>query len=221
MGFFDPAGQSAQATMAGLDANLAVPAGAGWSRNDDRVDHPGTTDLSPWGGEYDSAEWVVTDLRGAVAARLMGDTMRSERLIKWVRDQASANYLEVAETYDENTGEYKFNAPMVGFGAGVFALAVAARDGLVTGPACGAYYEQGGAGGAGGGGGGGGASSASSSAATGGGGVGAGGLEDGDCGCGVVGAAPAGRARAQAAWALLAAAAGVGVLVAGRRRRQG
>jgi hypothetical protein len=68
MGLFDPKGPIAAATMKGLDEKLLSPAGAGWSRNDDRNDHSGKTDLSPWGSEYDSAEWVVTNLRGAVAA---------------------------------------------------------------------------------------------------------------------------------------------------------
>ncbi len=90
---------------------------------------PARTDLSPWGSEYDSAEWVVTDLRGAVAARLMGDVARSDRLLRWVLDQSAANYLAVAETYDEIRGTYSQRARMVGFGAGVYALALAARDG--------------------------------------------------------------------------------------------
>jgi hypothetical protein len=104
MGLFDPKGPLAKATLAALDAHLLAPAGAGWSRNDDRTDHAGGNDLSPWGSEYDSAEWVFTDMRGAVATRLGGDTTRSDRLLKWVNDQSLANYLEVAETYDENTG---------------------------------------------------------------------------------------------------------------------
>jgi hypothetical protein len=157
MGLFDPKGPIAAATVKGLDEHLLSPAGAGWSRNDDRSDHPGQEDLSPWGSEYDSAEWVVTNLRGAVAAHLMGDSARAERLLAWVRDQSLTNYLAVAETYDESTGKYKFNAPMVGFGAGVYALALAARSGKLDDPACGAYYQgptgAGGAGGEGGSGG--------------------------------------------------------------------
>ncbi|KYF71213.1 glycosyl hydrolase, partial [Sorangium cellulosum] len=154
MGLFDPRGRIAAATLAGLDEHLRAPAGAGWSRNDDRTDHAGADDLSPWGSEYDSAEWVVTDLRGAVAARLMGDDARSDRLLRWVLDQSAANYLAIAETYDETSGAYKFNAPMIGFGAGVYALALAARDGLVVGPACGAYFDEGDTSGSGAGGGG-------------------------------------------------------------------
>ena len=153
MGLFDPKGPIAKATLKSLDENLIVAAGPGWSRNDDRTDHSGGEDISGWGSEYDSAEWVVTDLRGAVATWLGGDTERSDRLVHWVRDQSLANFLAVSETYEENTGHYKFNAPMVGFGAGVFTLALFARDGVLTDPACGAYYpESGGPGGSGGGG---------------------------------------------------------------------
>ena len=148
---FHPTGAIAQATLAGLDTHLGVPAGAGWSRNDDLTDHGGGNDLSPWGSSYDSAEWVVTDLRGAVAATLGGDVARRDQLSNWVRDQALANYLEVAETFDESTGLYKFNSPMMGFGAGAYVLALAARSAQPD-PACGAYFDQpaGGGGGAGG-----------------------------------------------------------------------
>ncbi|WP_437600652.1 glycoside hydrolase family 15 protein [Sorangium sp. So ce590] len=233
MGLFDPRGRIAAATLAGLDEHLLVPAGAGWSRNDDRFDHAGANDLSPWGSEYDSAEWVVTDLRGAVAARLMGDEARSDRLLRWVLDQSTANYLAIAETYDETSGAYKFNAPMVGFGAGVYALALAARDGQVVGPACGAYFDEGatsGAGGAGGAGAWGGPSSGSAgsgpgggpssgSAGSGGAGVGgAGGGADGiqdDAGCGCRLATAEGAAR----WPPLAAAVAVAAAGLGRRRR--
>jgi hypothetical protein len=45
MGLFDPQGNIAQATLAGLDGHLCVNAGPGWSRNDDRYDHAGGVDL--------------------------------------------------------------------------------------------------------------------------------------------------------------------------------
>jgi len=232
MGLFHPQGTIAQATLAGLDGHLWVNAGPGWSRNDDRYDHAGSADLSPWGSDYDSAEWVITDLRGAIAKREAGDAARADRLLAWVRDQAVANYLAVAETFDENEGTYKFNTPMVGFGAGAYALAVLHREGLAVEPACGAYYDlpagTGGAGGAGGG--------PSTSSAGGAGGAGAGGApgttttgsetsagvggasadpgeEDGGCGCRAGGGAPA-----NAASGLALAAALLSVL---RRRHRG
>ncbi len=143
MGLFDPEGPIAAATLKGLDEHLRVDAGPGWSRNDDRWDHQNVDDLSPWGGEYDSAEWVITDLRGAIALRKAGDAARAEGLSRWVLDQALTNYLMVAETYDELLGTYKFNTPMLGFGAGAFALAMAHRAGDFADPACGAYFDEG------------------------------------------------------------------------------
>lgn len=142
MGLFDPEGEITQATLDGLDANLGVAAGPGWSRNDDRWDHQGNTDLSPWGSDYDSAEWVITDLRGAIATRMRGDAERSDSLLTWVREQAEANFLMVAETFDENDGTYKFNTPMLGFGAGAYILALAHRAQPLADPACGAYFDE-------------------------------------------------------------------------------
>ncbi|WP_338873295.1 glycoside hydrolase family 15 protein [Myxococcus stipitatus] len=142
MGLFDPAGKIARETMRGLDLRLSSPAGAGWARNDDRYDHTGWADMSPWGSEYDSAEWVIVSLRGAMAKRMAGDSARADRVLKWVTDQSLKNYLAVAETYDEMSGAYKFNAPMVGFGAGAYALALAHRADGTADPACGAYLDE-------------------------------------------------------------------------------
>lgn len=142
MGLFDPAGKIARGTLTRLDNTLTTVAGEGWARNDDDSDHTGGTDLSPWGSEYDRAEWVIVDLRGAIAKRLAGDTARADRLLQWVTSQSVKNYLAISETYEENTGAYKFNAPMVGFGAGAYALALAQRAGGAGEPACGAYLDE-------------------------------------------------------------------------------
>ncbi|MDP2274696.1 MAG: glycosyl hydrolase [Archangium sp.] len=141
MGLFAADGRVAQATLDALERELKVPYGPGWARNDDRVDHPGTTDLSPWGSEYDSAEWVITDLRGAMAMRAAGRSSRADALLEFTRGQGAANALVFAETYEENSGAWKFNAPMVGFGAGAWVLALAHRGGLAITPACGAFEE--------------------------------------------------------------------------------
>jgi hypothetical protein len=141
MGLFDPNGRIATATLDALDRQLRVSRGPGWSRNDDRADHAGGNDLSPWGSEYDSAEWVVTDLRGAVAMRAAGRVSRADALLDFTRRQSVANALVHAETYEENSGAWKFNAPMVGFGAGAWVLALAHRNGRAIAPACGAYEE--------------------------------------------------------------------------------
>ncbi len=142
MGLFDPKGRIAHATAQALDARLHVKAGPGWSRNDDRSDHPAASDLSPWGSEYDSAEWVVTDLRGSLALHAMHQDERSQSILQWTTAQASKNADVISETYDENTGAMKFNAPMIGFGAGVYALALYGRSAAAIAPACGAFLDE-------------------------------------------------------------------------------
>jgi hypothetical protein len=128
LGIFAPDRRIGRATLALLDQQLKAHAGPGWSRNDDVVDHPTGVDLSPWGSAYDSAEWVFTDLRGALLAPTLD----------WTTAQAAANAGVIPETYDENSGAWKFNAPMVGFGAGVYLLAL--RPPIA--PACGAYFDE-------------------------------------------------------------------------------
>ncbi len=127
LGLFRRDGRIARATVALLDAKLKTTAGPGWARNDDRTD---TNNLSPWGSEYDSAEWVFTDLRGS---RLKGTRA-------FTTAQAAANAGVIPETYDEATGAWKFNAPMIGFGAGAYLLSLAAPEG----PACDVYFDEGG-----------------------------------------------------------------------------
>ena len=142
MGLFKPDGRIAGATLDALDRQLRVAAGPGWARNDDRTDHAGQADTSPWGSEYDSAEWAFTDLRGAAAMRAAGRSVRADGLLAWATGQANANAELVPETWDEATGAWKFNAPMVGFGAGVYVLALAQRATGAPEPACGVYFED-------------------------------------------------------------------------------
>ncbi|MDX2010392.1 MAG: glycosyl hydrolase [Myxococcaceae bacterium] len=141
MGLFDPSGRIGRATTMGLD-RLRVTAGPGWSRNDDRRDHQGRMDLSPWGSEYDSAEWVITDVRGSMVHRAQGQTARADALLRWIGGHAVANADLIPETFDETSGAWKFNAPMVGFGAGVWVLALAHRSGAPLEPACGAFFDE-------------------------------------------------------------------------------
>lgn len=141
MGLFAADGRIARATLDAMDRELKVAHGPGWARNDDRTDHAGASDLSPWGSEYDSAEWVITDLRGAVAMRAAGRVSRADALLEFTRLQSLRNAGVFAETYEENTGVYKFNAPMIGFGAGAWVLALAHRGGRALEPACGDYEE--------------------------------------------------------------------------------
>ncbi|MBK7864095.1 MAG: glycosyl hydrolase [Archangiaceae bacterium] len=119
LGLFKADGRIGKATVALLDSKLKTP--HGWSRNDDRTNSNG---LSPWGSEYDSAEWVFTDLRGGKRG--------------WTTANAAANAGVIPETYDEVSGAWKFNAPMVGFGAGAYLLSLLPPEA----PACGVYFED-------------------------------------------------------------------------------
>jgi MYXO-CTERM domain-containing protein len=144
MGLFDPAGDIASATLGGLDNNLVTPASeVGWARNDDATDHLGGRDLSPWGSTYDSVEWVITDLRGSMAFRAAGYPERADGMLAWILAQSQANYRMVAETYNATTGIYENNTPMLGFGAGAWALAMAHRAGDYQSAACGEFWEGG------------------------------------------------------------------------------
>lgn len=142
MGLFDPHGRIATATLDALESKLKVNYGPGWSRNDDRVDHGDVQDLSPWGSEYDSAEWVVTDMRGVIALREAGRTARADEVLAFTTAQAKANANAFVETYEESTGVWKFNAPMLGFGAGAWVLSLAHASGRAIEPACGAYFDE-------------------------------------------------------------------------------
>ena len=73
--------------------------------------------------------------------RAAGRTSRADALLTFTTGQSSANGLVLAETYEETTGAWKFNAPMVGFGAGAWVLAMAHRGGLAVTPACGNFDE--------------------------------------------------------------------------------
>ena len=159
LGLFAPDAGIAAGTLDALDAKLRVTAGPGWARNDDLTDHGGGNDLSPWGSDYDSAEWVFTDMRGAISMRLAGRVARADALLAWTTSQSVQNAGLITETYDPASGAWKFNAPMVGFGAGAYVLALQQRAAGAVAPACEVFFENetstdGGSGGGSGGGGG-------------------------------------------------------------------
>ena len=140
MGLLDPEGAVGQATLDAMVLELQTADGPGFSRNDDSWD---ANDLSPWGSNYDSDEWVVIDLRAAVAARELGDLLLADELLAWITDQSAANYNAIGETFDPVTADYTNNAPMVGFGPGAYIAALNHREGVLNvDPACGVYPEE-------------------------------------------------------------------------------
>ena len=140
MGLFDPSEETATATMQAIRDNLTVPSGCGIFRNDDEFD---AHDLSPYGGPYDTLEWVFLDYRTSIAARHSGNDEYADGLQDWVRDQTMLNFLLIGENYDGGSGEYRNNAPMIGFGSGSYITAMRQRAGdWSVDAACGVYFED-------------------------------------------------------------------------------
>ena len=127
-GLLDAQGPTAQATMSAMLANLVPASGRGFMRDQT-------------GAYYDSQEWIFVDLRSERAFELAGNTTFSSGLFAWNTGQASDNYGELSELHDAITADYAGAAPMVGFGAGAYILALAARGTPVT-PVCGAFAAE-------------------------------------------------------------------------------
>lgn len=88
----------------------------GYKRNDD-------------GDWYDEQEWVVMDLRIALASRAGGDETHFDALVDWVTGQSQRNYGLIAELYDNINADYEGAVPMMGFGGGAYLLALLADPG--------------------------------------------------------------------------------------------
>jgi GH15 family glucan-1,4-alpha-glucosidase len=98
-----------------LKDNLSVESGHGFKRNDD-------------GDVYDEHEWVVMDLRMAEAYRRNCKPAKAQALEDWVTNQAMENHLIIPELMEPATAAYAGPAPMMGFGAGAYVLAMNNRS---------------------------------------------------------------------------------------------
>jgi len=74
------------------------------------------------GDWYDTTEWVFLDLRFASALKAAGDAQGARALLDWVTGQAARNHNLLPELYDIEPPLYAGAVPMVGFGAGAYAL---------------------------------------------------------------------------------------------------
>ncbi len=136
-GLVDPKGRATTATLASMKAKLIPASGRGFMRNDD-------------GGWYDSQEWVFVDLRSATVMDRAGDPDGAD-LTSWITAQAKENFGLISELHDASTADYAGEMPMVGFGAGAYALALWSRGNDLA-PACGDFADESGAGSGGSGG---------------------------------------------------------------------
>ncbi len=129
-GNLDAAGEVATASFARWDEHLAVNSGHGYRRNDD-------------GDAYDLQEWVMVDLRMAEARRRGCDTEAGQAIEDWITEQALENHLIIPELMDPDSGDYNGPAPMMGFGAGMYVLALHNRDDAAEDCADGVAYDCG------------------------------------------------------------------------------
>ncbi len=106
---------TADATLDALAA-LRKPWG-GYARNDD-------------GDWYDEQEWVFADLRLAIALRKRGRADEADALVRRVTEVSLRNGGVIAELYGDENGAYVGSHPMIGFGAGLYLLALRDAAGL-------------------------------------------------------------------------------------------
>jgi uncharacterized protein (TIGR03382 family) len=112
-----PDSPEAQASLDRWGSELAVASGHGYRRNDD-------------GDLYDDHEWLMIDLRMALALRRACREEEGEALLGWVRGQAELNHLTIPELMDPEDGDYAGPAPMLGFGAGAWVLTMHGWDAM-------------------------------------------------------------------------------------------
>ncbi|MDP2304947.1 MAG: hypothetical protein Q8P18_02855 [Pseudomonadota bacterium] len=110
----DPRSESFTASLAAWDRELKVTAGTGYHRNDD-------------GSTYDEHEWIVIDLRVAEALRRSCRPEDAAVLEDWVTAQGMANNRILPELFEPTNGDFAGPAPMLGFGAGAYVLALQGR----------------------------------------------------------------------------------------------
>ena len=126
-GLVDPGELLSFGTFAALDEYLRMGKHSpGYMRTDDPT----------W---YDAQEWVVMDLRAAVALNRMGQHNRARTLANWITDLAMDNHGLIAELLSDGVyqagseddlwspgqdggGDYQGAIPMCGFGPGAYLL---------------------------------------------------------------------------------------------------
>lgn len=92
--------------------------------------------------QYDTDEWIFIDLRASEAWRRLGNGPKADELLGWVTAQASVNFDLIPELYNTRSqsgtiGAYSGSTPMVGYGAGIYQLALLQRIGVNAPTDCG------------------------------------------------------------------------------------
>ncbi len=127
-GLVHPHKGTTKATLASLRRALVPASGRGLMR-------------SNVGGYYDSQEWVFVDFRTALALDYAQDKAGSASFLDFNVAQGAENFLLLSELHDATTADYAGEAPMVGFGAGAYELALG-NIGKAIEPTCGAFADE-------------------------------------------------------------------------------
>jgi MYXO-CTERM domain-containing protein len=115
LGILPATGEAFDASLKAWDEGLRVASGSGFARNDD-------------GSAYDRHEWIMIDLRLAEALRRGCRPEEASALEAWVAGTAHANHDILPELLEPERGDFAGPAPMLGFGAGAWVLAMQSRD---------------------------------------------------------------------------------------------
>jgi len=73
---------------------------------------------------YENQEWPFAGLRVAMAQNYFGNKKEAKKLIDRITSLASGNYNQVPEIISLDLNRYKGSIPMVGYGSGVYILAL-------------------------------------------------------------------------------------------------
>lgn len=76
------------------------------------------------GDWYEISEWILLDMRVASAMQRFGNKSGARKLVDWVTKQTGLNFNLIPELYHPTKSSYDGAVPMVGFGAGAYAVAV-------------------------------------------------------------------------------------------------
>ncbi len=96
-------------TLKSFEENLLIKGRRGYKRNLD-------------GGWYDNQEWVIVNLRVALAYKKIGYKKEAEELILRIQNKALNSFCMIPELFDEKDESFKGAVPMLGFGAGAYIL---------------------------------------------------------------------------------------------------
>jgi hypothetical protein len=127
-GLVHPHKGTTKATLGSLRRALVPASGRGLMR-------------SNVGGSYDSQEWVFVDFRTALALDYAQDKTGSSSFLDFNVAQGAENFLLLSELHDATSADYAGEAPMVGFGAGAYELALG-NLGKAIEPTCGAFADE-------------------------------------------------------------------------------